>query len=167
MLQFDFLYNVVKACKEMGYHTAIDTSGYSPPENFKAIIPFTDLFLFDIKHLDDGKHLEATGVSNTLIVENYKLLLENAREVALRIPVIPGFNDDQDHIERLIQFIISTRTETLSKIYLLPFHKIGSSKYKRFNLPYRMDGVEAPSKKDMQELKNQFLGIGVKVKTGG
>ena len=88
------------------------------------MIPFTDLFLFDIKHLDDQKHIEATGVSNTGILENYKMLLENEREVALRIPVIPGFNDDPDHIERLIQFIISTKTDSLKIINLLPFHKI-------------------------------------------
>jgi pyruvate formate lyase activating enzyme len=167
MFQFAFLYNVIKSCKELGYHTTIDTSGYSPAENFKTIIPFTDLFLFDLKHLDDRKHLEATGVSNTLIIGNYELLLKNAREVALRIPIIPGFNDDQDHIERLIKYIITTKTDSLKMINLLPFHKIGSSKYPRLNLPYRMGGVEPPSKTDMQELKNHFLGIGVKVKIGG
>ena len=167
MFQFDFLYDAVRACKRLGYHIAIDTSGYSPSENFKSILPFTDLFLFDIKHLDDRKHVEATGVSNESILENYKMLLENAGGVALRIPVIPGFNDDPDHIRRVIQFIISTKTDSLKMINLLPFHKIGSSKYRRFNLPYMMDGVEPPSKADMLELRKQFLGIGVKVKIGG
>jgi pyruvate formate lyase activating enzyme len=167
MLQFDFLYEAVKACKKMGYHVAIDTSGHSPSDNFKSIIPFTDLFLFDIKHLDEQKHVEATGVSNTGIIENYKMLLGNAREVALRIPVIPGFNDDPDHIDRLMQFIISTKTDSLKIINLLPFHKIGSSKYRRFNLPYLMNDVEPPSKTYIQELKNRFLATGVKVKIGG
>jgi pyruvate formate lyase activating enzyme len=167
MLQFEFLLEAVKACKKLGYHTTIDTSGYSPADNFKSIIPNTDLFLFDIKHLDDDKHTEATGVSNDIILKNYKILLEKAREVALRIPVIPGFNDDPDHIERMIQFILSSKTGSLKRIYLLPFHKTGSSKYLRFNLPYRMDGIEPPSKKEMQELKNKFLATGVKVKIGG
>jgi pyruvate formate lyase activating enzyme len=167
MLQFEFLYETVKACKKIGYHTTIDTSGYSPAGNFKSIIPFTDLFLFDIKHLDDDKHTEATGVSNAVILENYNILLENAREMALRIPVIPGFNDDPDHIERIIQFIKSTKTGSLKKIHLLPYHKIGSSKYLRFNLPYRMVGIEPPSKTSMQLLKNHFLTTGVKVKIGG
>jgi pyruvate formate lyase activating enzyme len=167
MLQFEFLYDAVKACKEKGYNTTIDTSGYSLEENYRAIIPFTDLFLFDIKHLDDEKHIEATGVSNTGILENYKYLLENAREVSLRMPVIPGFNDDPDHIERIKQFIISTKTDSLKKINLLPFHKIGSSKYTRFNLPYRMGDVESPLRTTMQELKNHFLTTGVKIKIGG
>jgi pyruvate formate lyase activating enzyme len=167
MLQFEFLYEAVKACKKSGYHTTIDTSGYSPRENFEKIMPFTDLFLFDIKHLDDDKHIGATGVSNTGILENYRFLIENGCHVALRIPVIPGFNDDPDHIERLKQFVILTGTGSLQQINLLPFHKTGSSKYVKFNLPYMMDGVEPPSKQAMHDLKNQFLGIGVKVKTGG
>jgi pyruvate formate lyase activating enzyme len=167
MLQFEFLYDAIRACKISGYHTTIDTSGYSPAENFKLIIPFTDLFLFDIKHLDDQNHTEATGVSNSGILENYKILLENAGEVALRIPVIPGFNDDQEHIERFKQFIISTKKGSLKMINLLPFHKTGSSKYRRFNLPYLMGDIEPPSKAEMEELKRQFLATGVKVKIGG
>jgi pyruvate formate lyase activating enzyme len=164
MMQFEFLLEAAKACKESGYHTTIDTSGYSPADYFKAIIPFTDLFLFDIKHLDETKHIESTGVSNSAILENYKLLLENAHEVALRIPVIPGFNDDHDHIERLVQFIKSSKTASLKKIHLLP---LGTSKYSRFNLAYRMPDIEPPTKNEMLKLKNQFLDIGVAVKIGG
>jgi pyruvate formate lyase activating enzyme len=167
MMQFEFLMDVVRACKSAGYHTAVDTSGYSAAENFRSIIPYTDLFLYDIKHMDDCKHIEATGVSNAGILENYKLLLESAGAVILRIPVIPGFNDDADHLERLRQFIVSTRTVSLKKINLLPYHKIGSSKYRKFNLPYRMDGVEPPSGKQMQEIKEHFLSAGIKVKIGG
>lgn len=167
MLQFDFLHKTVRDCKEQGYNTTIDTSGYAPTDYFESLIPYTDLFLFDIKHLDDSKHIESTGVSNSLILANYKLLLERAAAVSLRIPVIPGFNDDPDHIERLIKFIISTRTDSLQKINLLPFHKTGSSKYRRFNLPYRMEGIEPPSRSEMMELKSRFLATGVKVKIGG
>jgi pyruvate formate lyase activating enzyme len=167
MLQFDFLYRTIKACKERGYQTAIDTSGYAPAENFESLIPYTDLFLFDIKHLDESKHFEATGVSNALILENYKLLLGKAAAVTLRIPVIPGFNDDPSHVEELIKFIKSTRTDRLIKINLLPYHKTGSSKYRKFNLPDRMEGVEPPSGSEMEELKNRFLATGIFVKTGG
>jgi len=167
MHQFEFLFKTIKACKEQGYHTAIDTSGYSPGENFESLIPYTDLFLFDIKHLDERNHFEGTGVFNSLILQNYKLLLEKAGAVALRIPVIPGYNDEPDHIERLIRFIITTKTDSLRKIHLLPFHKTGSSKYVKFNLPYRMNGVEPSSGSAMEELKNRFLATGIDVKTGG
>jgi pyruvate formate lyase activating enzyme len=167
MLQSEFLLEALKACKHEGYHTTVDTSGYSSAENFKAVLPYTDLFLFDIKHLDDSRHIEATGVSNAMILGNYLLLLSDASAVSLRIPVIPGFNDDSDHLERLRQFIISTKTDTLNNINLLPFHRTGSSKYRKLNLLYGMDGVEPPSRKKMEELKIFFAASGIKVKTGG
>ena len=167
MMQFDFLLESVKACKSLGYHTTIDTSGYAPAENYRSIIPFTDLFLYDIKHLDERKHLGATGVLNAGILGNFRIVLEKAEAVALRIPVIPGFNDDPEHIERIIGFIIANKTDSLKVINLLPYHKTGSSKYGRFKLPFLMDGVEPPSEEQMQQLKTQFLATGIKVKIGG
>jgi pyruvate formate lyase activating enzyme len=167
MLQTDFLLAVLKACKTKGYHTAVDTSGYSSMENYQAIIPFTDLFLFDIKHLDEANHLESTGVTNSGILDNYLLIINSGKDVMIRIPVIPGFNDDQDHLERLKQFIAETKTVSVIKINLLPFHKIGASKYKRFNLPYRMRGIEPPGKEKMEMIKELFQETGIKVKIGG
>ncbi|MCX6253663.1 MAG: glycyl-radical enzyme activating protein [Bacteroidia bacterium] len=167
LLQSEFLLEALKACMANGYHTTVDTSGYSPAENFRSIIPFTDLFLFDIKHMDEARHIKFTGVSNIGILDNYRLLLESGKDIMVRVPVIPGFNDDPDHLERLRQFLSATKTGSIKKICLLPFHKTGSSKYKRFNIPYQMGGVEPPSEKRMQALKAFFLEIGVKIKIGG
>ena len=167
MLQFEFLLEVLKACKANGYHTAVDTSGYSLAENYKSIIPYTDLFLFDIKHLDDSKHLELTGVSNERILDNFKLLIDHGKEIMVRIPVIPGYNDDDDQIGKMKQLLLSEKTKTLKKINLLPYHKIGTSKYKKFNIPNRMENVKPPSKERMLQLKEIFNEIGVKVKIGG
>jgi pyruvate formate lyase activating enzyme len=167
MLQFEFLLEALKACKNNGYHTAVDTSGYSSLQNYNSIIPYTDLFLFDIKHLDDAKHIESAGVSNIGILDNYRLLLKSGKELMVRIPVIPGINDDPVHIEKLREFLTTTKTDSLTRINLLPFHKIGSSKYKRFNIPYRMNGVEPPSKEKMQMMKEFFMKTGIKVKIGG
>ena len=167
MLQYEFLLEVLKACKKNGYHTAVDTSGYSSAENYQSIIPYTDLFLFDIKHLDEAKHIESTGVSNIGILDNYRLLLESGKDIMVRIPVIPGFNDDPDYLESLKQFFISSKNNSLKKINLLAFHKIGSSKYKKFNIPYRMGNIEPPEKEKMEEMKKFFMETGVKVKIGG
>ena len=167
MFQIDFLLEALKLCKERGYHTAIDTSGYSSAENFKSVLPFTDLFLFDIKHLDDSKHIIATGVSNTTILDNYRFLIEGRKDIMIRFPVITGFNDDSDHLEKLRTFIISTKTDSLKRINLLPFHRIGSSKYKRFNIPYSMNGAEPPSAEKMKIMKEFFMETGIKVKIGG
>ena len=167
MMQSDFLLEALEACKENGFHTAVDTSGYSTSENFKKIIPFTDLFLFDIKHLDNQKHLEYTSVTNELILKNYLLIIESGNDMMVRIPVIPGFNDDHDHLVMLKDFILHEKNNNLKMINLLPYHKIGSSKYKRFNIPYKMENVEQPSTQRMNELKAFFSGSGVRVKVGG
>jgi len=167
LMQFDFLLEALKACKKNGYHTTVDTSGFSTPERFKKIIPFTDLFLLDIKHLDNLKHKEFTGVPNDVILSNYRLIVGSGSDIMVRIPVIPGFNDAADHLARLKQYILNEKNENLKMISLLPYHKIGSSKYKRFNIPNKMKNVEQPTSQRMKELKEYFSGSGVRVKIGG
>jgi pyruvate formate lyase activating enzyme len=167
MLQHEFLLEALKTCKSTGYHTAIDTSGYCPHENIQSVIPYTDLFLFDIKHLDDTLHTKYTGVSNRLILENYQLVLRSKTDMMIRFPVIPGYNDDPEHLDRLRQFINETKSGSLKKICLLPFHKTGASKYNRFRMPYRLRQIEQPSAQRMNELKEFFSETGIKVKIGG
>ena len=167
MLQCEFLLEALKACKLNGYHTAVDTSGYTSLEKFKDLLPFTDLFLFDLKHLDNAKHFEATGVSNFGIIENLMFLLRYSKEVMLRIPVIPEFNDDTVYMEELLSFISSLKAGTLKKINLLPYHKIGSSKYKKFGIPYKMDAIEPPDHAEMLIMKELLMKSGIKIKIGG
>ncbi len=167
LVQNEFLLEALRNLKVNGFHTAVDTSGYSDIENIKRIIPFTDLFLFDLKHLDNEKHIASTGVSNALILENFRFLLENAMEVNVRIPVIPGFNNDTGQMSEMRDFLLATKTPALKKINLLPYHKIGASKYKRFNIPYKMAGFEPPAKQEMIFLKEVFVKVGVEVKIGG
>jgi pyruvate formate lyase activating enzyme len=167
MMQFDFLLEALKACKENGYHTAVDTSGYSSPENFKALMPFTDIFLFDIKHTDDLKHIQYTGVSNIGIIDNLMLLLNSRKDVMVRIPVIPGINDYPENLSETRELLTSLKCGNLIKINLLPFHRIGKSKYRKFNLPYRMNDTEQPLPERMKELKTFFAVTGIKVKIGG
>jgi pyruvate formate lyase activating enzyme len=167
MQQPEFLLEVLNACHDNGFQTAVDTSGYSLPVNYSAIIPYADLFLFDIKHLDDEKHTKYTGVSNALIISNFKLIIDSGRDVIVRIPVIPGYNDDENHLVLLRSFLTGNRSDNLKMINLLPYHRIGSSKYKRLNIPDRMEGIEPPSAARMNELKVFFEGTGIKVKIGG
>jgi pyruvate formate lyase activating enzyme len=119
MQQPEFLLDALKACREKGYHTAVDTSGYSLPVNYSAINPYTDLFLFDIKHLDNEKHLKYTGVSNALIISNFKLILESGTDIMVRIPVIPGINDDKNHLELVRSFLADNKAKNLKKILRL------------------------------------------------
>jgi pyruvate formate lyase activating enzyme len=167
MMQSEFLLEVLKACRANGYHTAVDTSGYASSESYQSIIPYTDLFLFDIKHLDPSMHLEYTGVSNIGILDNLRMILKSGKDVMVRLPLIPGKNDDKENLTAIRELLSSLKCENLRKINLLPFHRIGKSKYKRFNLPYRMNDTEQPSPERMRELKEFFEATGIKVKIGG
>ncbi|HLP71448.1 MAG TPA: glycyl-radical enzyme activating protein [Bacteroidales bacterium] len=167
MLQHEFLLSSLKACRKEGYHTAVDTSGYASADTFRSVIPYTDLFLYDLKHMDDSTHREITGGSNKQILLNFMLLMESGKDVIVRIPVIPGYNDDPGHLYRLREFLTQASSDNLKKICLLPFHKTGASKYKRMNMQYPMEGTEQPSSERMKELKKFFSETGIKVKIGG
>ena len=167
LIQTEFLAEALKQCSGNGYHTSVDTSGYSSPENFQKIIPWTDLFLFDLKLMDDSNHIKYTGVSNALILNNLRLVLESGKDVFVRIPVIPGFNDDQVSLNKMIQFISENKRESMKRISLLPYHKIGKAKYEKFNIQYRMDNIEPPSRQKMNELKEYFSETGILTRIGG
>ena len=167
MNQPEFLLEALKACKLAGYHTAVDTSGYSMPENYRKIVPYTDLFLYDLKLVDNEKHFLYSAVSNELILENFRMLSRSGKNIMIRIPVIPGLNDDTGDLMKMKKFILENKVKNLIKICLLPYHRIGATKYKRFRMIYRMDGIDPPSASRMRELKEFFSETGIKVKVGG
>ncbi|MGM0464362.1 MAG: glycyl-radical enzyme activating protein [Bacteroidota bacterium] len=167
LLQAAFLEQALRAFHEEEIHTAVDTSGYAKREDIDRILPWTDLFLFDIKHLDPEKHKKYTGVSNELIQENYDYILEKGKKVIIRIPIIPGFNDDEEQLNIFRDFVATRRGTNVERIDLLPYHRIGSSKYKKFGLEYKMKDVEQPSTERMDRLKEFFAESGINVKIGG
>jgi len=127
MMQADFLYSFLKLCKEAGLHTAVDTSGYASWQSFIKIIPVTDIFLYDIKHLDPQAHYKLTGADNKLIIENLQKLSDYGIPVEIRIPVIPKINDSDDHIKKIIELL--KKLETITLIRPLPYHALSGSKY--------------------------------------
>ncbi len=127
MLQIDFLEAILKKCKEEGIHTAVDTAGHLPFEYFARILPFTDLFLYDIKCLDSEKHEKYTGVKNERILENLERLLKCGASVWVRIPVIPTVNDTKEEMQGIKTLLDAFgRPE---RIELLPYHAMGEHKY--------------------------------------
>jgi pyruvate formate lyase activating enzyme len=167
LLQTEFLAEALRACRKNGYHTAVDTSGYAPAENLRTILPFTDMFLFDIKHLDKKKHKLYTGVSSSLVLDNFRIILDAGNDIVVRIPIIPGFNDDEESLGAIKSLLAESMRSNLVRISLLPYHKIGVSKYKKFSMEYRMNGVNQPSKQRMNELKLLFDDTGIPVRIGG
>ena len=127
MLQIDFLLEILKKCKENGIHTAVDTAGHIPFESFEKVLPYTDLFLYDTKIFDPGKHKKYIGVSNELILENLKKLFRANANIWIRIPVIADVNDSAEDMLQIKAFL--DRYGNPKKIELLPYHAMGENKY--------------------------------------
>lgn len=127
MLQVDFLAEILKKCKENGIHTAVDTAGHISFDNFKKILAYTDLFLYDIKIYDTEKHRKYIGVGNELILDNLKNLFDLGAKIWIRIPVIADVNDSLEEMQRIKNFLY--RHGKPEKIELLPYHAMGEHKY--------------------------------------
>ena len=152
MLQINFLEEILKACKENGIHTAVDTAGHVPFEYFERILPFTDLFLYDVKCFDSEKHRQYTGVGNELILENLKKLLTANTSLWIRIPIIPTVNDSVDEMQRIKAFLHSHKYP--EKVELLPYHAMGEHKYAALGKVSQTFSV--PSEEKMFTLKKIF-----------
>ncbi len=126
MLQIDFLEALLRACRENGIHTAVDTAGYVPYTSFERILPFTDLFLYDIKIATDALHKKYIGVSNKLILKNLRRLSESGANILIRIPVIGGVNDSDEEMNKIAELLRGIRH---TGVELLPYHALGEHKY--------------------------------------
>jgi len=162
LMQPDFLYQLLKACKEQGIHTAVDTSGYSSSDVLLKIGAYTDLFLYDVKVINDRIHKETTGVSNNLILKNLKELLRAGKEIIVRFPLIPGVNDGEKDIGELGEFVSSV---TVKKVNILPYHRAGIEKAKRLNQNPFM--CEPPSHGGVTSVKKMLEECGLNVTVGG
>lgn len=152
MLQIDFLEALLAQCKKNGIHTAVDTAGNVPFERFERILPYTDLFLYDVKCYDSRLHKQYTGVENGRILENLRLLLAKNASVWVRIPLIPSVNDSEEEMRRIKDFLDSCgkpqRTE------LLPYHAMGAHKYGALGLDATT--FDVPSKETLDALNAIF-----------
>lgn len=152
MLQIDFLTALLRKCKENGIHTAVDTAGHVPYASFEKVLPYTDLFLYDIKILDPQKHRRYIGTDNTLILDNLQKLLASDARLWIRIPIIPGVNDSVDEMRQIKAFLAYYGTP--KRIELLPYHTMGENKYAALNR--NVVRFLPPSKEKMDELNAVF-----------
>lgn len=163
--QIDFLLSLSKALKKEGYHITLDTSGYAPWEAIKEVSQFVDLFLYDIKHFDEQEHKKLTGVSNQLILRNLKLLSDLDKKIIIRIPVIPQLNDSEENLKKTIEFI--SQLKGILGVELLPFTRLGASKYNQLDLENPCKDVIAPSQEKMERLTEYFIEKKFNVSIGG
>ncbi|MDR3338174.1 MAG: radical SAM protein, partial [Treponema sp.] len=154
LAQGKFAALLLQALKERHIHTAMETTGYAPPDEFKEATEPADLLLFDIKHYDDRHHIEGTGVHMAPILDNLKNALAGGKPVLPRIPVIPGFNNAPEDAEGFVRLLTSLG---LKEVQLLPFHQFGEKKYEVLNIPYPMRGAPQLHKEDLEEYRRIFL----------
>lgn len=164
LLQIDFLDSIITSLKEKGTHVVIDTSGYVPWENIDRIKDNVDLFLYDIKHMNNEAHKKFTGVSNIRILDNLKRLSINGSKIWVRVPVIPGINDDDSNILSICEYLLSIN---LKDVFLLPYHNIAYHKYEELDMSYKLLDVLPPKDKDIKRINNIFTNKGFNVKIGG
>ncbi|RJX26977.1 MAG: glycyl-radical enzyme activating protein [Dethiobacter sp.] len=162
-----FAVSVLKLCKDAGIHTTVDTCGYASWDTVQQVLSYADLVLYDFKHIDPAEHKRYTGVSNELILDNArKIYHELAIPMLARVPIIPTYNDSADNIKATTQFISSELGKNI-KVHLLPYHRLGETKYERLEKMDLAVLIEPPAEEQMLALQEIVQSFGLEAVLGG
>jgi pyruvate formate lyase activating enzyme len=165
LLQADFLHRCLRRCAEQEIHTAVDTCGYADWRDFETILDVVDLFLFDLKVIDDARHQRFCGVSNHRILENLKRLAGAGAPLRIRFPVVPGMTDDPENIREISEF--AGALGRVDGVDILPFHRTADGKYRRLRIDNPMADVPALSRQDVLPVAEAFSTRGLSTTVGG
>lgn len=165
LLQPEFAVALLRTAKNNGINTAIESTGFASFDVIERFLPYLDLFLMDIKHINSQKHKEFVGRPNELVLENAKKIAQKAKNLIIRVPVIPTFNDTKEEILDIAKFASSL--ENVKNIHLLPYHRLGADKYKWLGREYYMGDILPPSDEKMNELKRVAESTGLVCQIGG
>ncbi len=165
LMQPEFLLALLDACRNEGIKTAVDTTCYAATEVIQRVAQVADLFLCDIKHMNGERHEQYTGVGNRQILENIAMLAQTAREVVIRVPIIPGFNDDRANLEETARFVQGLKT--VRRIDILPYNRGGLEKAGRLTGTIDLMQAQVPGDGTMNEIAGMLRGYGFEVKIGG
>ncbi len=146
LMQADFCAELLSRLKENGIHTAVDTCGFVTRSALDKVIPYTDVFLYDLKAYDENVHIKCTGQSNKIILENLLYLSSLGKDVEIRIPYVPDYNDDQ--IEKIAGFLAPLKS--ITKIRILPYHNYAGSKYEALGIPSTLP-VRLPTDEEIEK----------------
>ena len=161
LAQLEFSLALLQEAKTAGLHTAIETCGYVHFRAFEQVLPFVDLFLYDIKDMDNAHHKEFTGKPNTRILENLTRLHGSGAHILLRLPLIPGYNDRPDHFNAIAGLV--KQLPNLVGVEVMPYHRLGNSKHERFGLPQSMpDEIPAADQAATSGWLKSLTDLGVK-----
>jgi len=165
LMQPEFLLALLTACRAEGIRTAVDTTCYAEPQVVQNVAEVADLFLCDIKRMNGDLHRQYTGVDNERILANIRTLAGIAKEVYIRIPIIPGVNDDRDNIDETARFVKSL--ETIRRVDILPYNPGGLEKAVRLTGEVDLMRAQVPTDDRMSEIAETLKGYGFEVRIGG
>jgi len=165
LMQPDFLLALLNRCRALNIHTAVDTSCYAEPEIVKSVAKRADLFLCDLKHMDNEMHKRFTGVGNNLILENIRRIAQAGKKIVIRIPIIPGFNDEMANIEATGKFTASL--SGVGRIDILPFNRGGIEKSARLTGEIKSMRTETPDEGQMSSIAENLSKYVFEVNIGG
>lgn len=154
LLQIDFVTELFKLAKEKGVNTCLDTSGnpFTVEEpffgKFNELMKYTDLFMLDIKHIDDEEHKKLTGQTNKNILDMAQYLSKNGKKMWIRHVLVLGITTDERYLKQLREFIDTLKT--VDRVEVLPYHTLGVFKWKELGIPYQLEGVEPPTKEQIE-----------------
>lgn len=165
LMQLIFLQEMLELCKDEGIHTALDTTGFISKDAFDNIIDLPDLFLYDLKLINNEDHKKYTGTSNIQIHENLRTLVKLGKKVVIRFPLIPGITDKEKNLIDIINFMQDL--PGLDQINILPYHRIAGAKYEKLKLENKMRGVMPYSSEKINEIEKFFINAGFNTRIGG
>ena len=155
----------MKACKKLDINTAIETSGFSNWKQLESLLPYLDLIFYDFKHIDSKLHLEHTGAGNEKILKKLKNLNDKfiSGDIIVRIPFIPGFNNDDETQKQMFKFI--SKFKNIKRIEIMPYHRLGASKYSGLGRNYDFQELKMVNKRELYYLSKigEICGIEVKI----
>ncbi|MDR0311767.1 MAG: glycyl-radical enzyme activating protein [Acidobacteriota bacterium] len=159
LLKTEFVRDLFTRCKEDGINTCIETCGFADWESLCEILPVTDHFLFDLKHMDAAAHEKHTGQSNERILANAALLMESGADVVFRQPLIPGVNDSPENIAATAGFLIGASNKGLE---LMPYHRMGLGKYRALDMKYHLDGINPCNDETAESVRAAYEAKGIR-----
>jgi pyruvate formate lyase activating enzyme len=165
LLQPAFLLALLDECRTRDLHTAVDTCGFGCTDHLLSAASRARLILYDLKLMDDTRHRQHTGVPSRPILENLRRLDQTQARVWVRVPLIPGVNDDDENLSAMARFVASLRR--VQQVNVLPYHATGMQKWGRLGRASRLDDVEAPSRDHLERAAGWFREAGLKTVIGG
>ncbi len=160
LVQADFVAELFKRCREAGFHTNADTSGFGDPAALKKILEYADLVFYDLKHLDPAKHMEYTGQTNELILQNLKLVADSGVPMVIRVPLIPGYNNSDENLHALGKTVAEVTKDSV--VNILPYHRYGANKYRMIDMTYQLEGVPELTQDELNHAKEIIESYGLK-----